>query len=232
VTDKTFDQLTKLVSKTTTRRGVLKGAAAAAMGGIAMRLRGNSADARARVAMACARLGQPCNVTKHTPGGLVCCPHLACDSDHVCCSPTNTSCMGDTDCCGSDVCRPNPSGLGNRCLPPGDVGAECIEDTDCMGGLACEVLSGQCGVICGLETCRPDQTCDPYTLTCLGCLDEGSECLTIDDCCGKLVCAPDVLLGTAQETYCVQCLVNGAACSDPRQCCGLICSQGQCTNIH
>jgi hypothetical protein len=180
VTDDRFDSLTKLVSKTTSRRGLLKGTAAAALGGIAMRLRGNGADARARINMACARLGQPCSTIKGTPGSKICCPHLACDSDHTCCTPSNGSCMGDSDCCGSDICRPNPTGLGNRCLPPGAVGAECIEDADCMGGLACEVTTSQCGEICGQDVCRADQTCDPYTLICVGAA--GAPCESDAEC--------------------------------------------------
>jgi hypothetical protein len=80
VTDKSFDQLTKLVSRSTSRRGLLKGAAAAALSGVAMRLRGgNDAEARARVRMACARLGQPCDTVAGTPGNMICCPGLACD---------------------------------------------------------------------------------------------------------------------------------------------------------
>jgi len=217
MTDKSFDQLTKLVSKTTSRRGLLKGAAAAAMGGIAMRFRGNSADARARVAMACARLGQPCNVTAHTPGGLICCPHLVCDAtEHLCCTPSNGSCMGDTDCRGDDVCRPNPTGLGNRCLPPGDVGAEGIEDADCMGGLACEVSTNQCGEICGLVTCPADQTCDPYTLICVG--DPGAPCQDGSECISGL-CDPYTLT-------CVDCFGAGESCTSSLDCCS-----GNCDGV-
>ena len=247
--DERFDNLTKLVSRSTSRRGLLKGAAAAALGGVAMRLRGSGdAAARARIKMACARLGQPCNTIPGTPGNKICCPHLACDSDLTCCKPTNATCVDDGDCCADDVCRPNPSGVGNRCLPPGLVGAECVEDTDCMGGLACEVTTGQCGEICGNTTCRPDQNCDAYTLTCIGdpgapCLD-GSECasglcdtdamtciciteysLCSSDlqCCSGLVCAPDWVAGIPSNTYCIECFANAAACFDNRQCCSGVC---------
>src|SRR4051794_19103278 len=107
MTDDRFDRLTKLVSRSTSRRGLLKGAAAVALSGVVARVRGgvgNDAEARARIKMACARLGQPCSTVKGTPGSLICCPHLVCDSDHTCCTPENGSCLMDSDCCGEDVC--------------------------------------------------------------------------------------------------------------------------------
>jgi hypothetical protein len=160
----------------------------------------------------------------------------------------------DADCCADNVCRPNPDGLGSRCLPPGLVGAECIDDSDCAGGLACEVESGQCGEICGLVTCLADQTCDPYTLLCVGnpgapcqdksecasgncdpytltCLDCTAEytlCLSDAECCGELVCAPNLPSGVATNTYCVECLADGLGCIDNRQCCTGECILGTC----
>jgi hypothetical protein len=254
--DDRFDDLTKLVSKSTSRRGLLKGAAAAALGGVAMRLRGSGdAAARARVKMACARLGQPCGTGPGTPGDHICCPDLTCGADAVCCKDTNAPCVTDADCCAdADVCRPNPNGLGNRCLEPGLVGAKCIEDTDCAGGLACELESGLCGEVCGDVTCLADQTCDPYTLTCVGnsgapclddsecasgncdpytltCLDCTAEytlCLSDAECCGDLVCAPNLPSGSISNTYCVECLADGLGCIDARQCCTGVCILGSC----
>jgi hypothetical protein len=162
MTDDRFDRLTKLVSTSTTRRGLLKGAAAVALSGVVARVRGagrQDADARARINMACARLGQPCSTVAHTPGSLVCCPHLACDAtEHVCCTPSNGSCLADSDCCGEDVCRPNPTGVGNRCLPPGLVGAECVEDLDCAGTLVCDLSVNLCLVATG-GPCVADSDC-------------------------------------------------------------------------
>jgi hypothetical protein len=218
MTDERFDQITRTLGKATSRRTIFKGLVAAAVGGVLAKAGGGDAEARARIKMACARLGQPCNVTKHTPGRLVCCPHLVCDAtEHQCCTPSNGSCMGDTDCCGDDVCRPNPTGLGNRCLPPGDVGAECIEDTDCMGGLACETSTNQCGEICGLVTCLPTETCDPYTLICVG--GTGDPCQDDSECFSNL-CDPYTFT-------CVDCLPAGAACNVSSDCCSLNCD-GYC----
>src|SRR6476659_141847 len=100
--DDRFDDLTKLVSKSTSRRGLLKGAAAVALGGLAARVRGDSAEARARVRMACARLGQPCATGVGTPGDHICCPNLICGDGAVCCKDTNESCIDDGDCCTGD----------------------------------------------------------------------------------------------------------------------------------
>jgi hypothetical protein len=209
VTDKSFDQLTKLVSSSTSRRGLLKGAAAAALSGVAMRLRGGSdAAARARVRMACARLGQPCDTVVGTPGNMICCPGLACDMNGEtlsCCKPENESCVENTDCCAGNVCRPNPTGLGNRCLPPGDVGAECIEDADCASGL-CDGYSGTCldngcgmgcfggpyigpPTFCGADS-RSNAPCACYpttedTCSCSasnGCPDVSGGCSSSADC--------------------------------------------------
>jgi hypothetical protein len=218
MTDDRFDDLTKLVSKSTSRRGLLKGAAAVALGGLAARVRGNGGDAaaRARVSMACARLGQPCATGTGTPGNMICCPHLICGDGDVCCKDTNETCVDDSDCCADNVCRPNPTGLGNRCLPPGDVGAECLEDEDCLGGLACETTTGTCGVICGTEVCTADQVCDPYTLTCVG--GTGAPCVDGSDCLSG-ICDP-------YTSTCLDCLPDGAICAGGGTCCSGNCFKG------
>src|SRR4029079_18863240 len=77
-----FDQLTKTLSKTASRRTVFKGMVAAAVGGACTRLRGgDSAAARARVRMACARLGQPCATGTGTRGNMLCCPDVTCGAE-------------------------------------------------------------------------------------------------------------------------------------------------------
>jgi hypothetical protein len=140
--------------------------------------------------MACARLRQPCATGPGTPGNQVCCPHLACDTDLTCCKPENESCLADVDCCAGNVCRPNPSGLGNRCLPPGAVGAECVEDLDCAGGLACDPYTATCLSVLGNPCVSDDECgsgfCDPYTFTCsapcAGVTCTPAECQTGGSC--------------------------------------------------
>jgi hypothetical protein len=77
----------------------------------------------------------------------------------ACCKPENDNCLDDGECCAGNVCRPNPSGAGFHCLPPGEVGAECIEDADCASGL-CDGYTGTCsGNGCGANCVG-----DPYSL--------------------------------------------------------------------
>jgi hypothetical protein len=232
MTEDRFDQLTKLVSSSTTRRGLLKGAAAVALGGLVARVRGDVSqlvDARARVSMACARLGQPCATGPGTPGNLLCCPDLACGVDAVCCKDTNQTCVSDGDCCGSDnVCRPNPTGLGNRCLPPGAVGAACVELTDCAAELTCDPSTGQCRVAAGLP-CSTNSDCvsgicDDYTGTCAGgCFADGAACVDPADCCTGY-CDSYTRACTAF------CTGDSGPCSANTECCSGMCDDltGQC----
>jgi hypothetical protein len=222
MTDERFDDLTKRVSTSTTRRGLLKGAAALALSGLATRLRGGEAAARARVRMACARLGQPCSTVKGTTGSLICCPHLACDSDHICCMPHNSSCLADDECCGDDICRPNPTGLGNRCLPPGVLGAACIEATDCAAGLTCEPTTSTClgtlGYPCAVAAdCAANLRCDPYTQTCVACVPADAACALNSECCSNIC---NDVTGLCEAT----CLAVGATCGEDNDCCWGACN--------
>jgi hypothetical protein len=219
MTDERFDQITRTLGKATSRRTIFKGLVAAAVGGVLAKAGGGDAEARARIKMACARLGQPCSTVAHTGGSLVCCPHLACDTDHTCCTPTNVSCLDDGDCCTGDVCRPNPTGLGARCLPPGDVGAECLEDEDCMAGLTCDPYSGICsggnGSECTIDDdCATGFFCDPYTLTCVpgGTEPNGTPCASSAACASGSCCPP--------EGVCKPPANASAACVVDDDCCG------------
>jgi hypothetical protein len=255
MTNERFDQLTKSLSKTASRRTVFKGVMAAAVGGMLARFRGgDSAAARARVRMACARLGQPCATGTGTPGNMICCPDLTCGVDAVCCKDTNQTCLSNDDCCGDNTCRPNPSGLGNRCLPPGDVGAECIEDLDCLGTLGCDAYTGTCENICDGVTCTEGQTCcgDAYTLSsiccggpnetcdgqlgaCVSCAEYGDPCSSDSECCdnlrdGNAVCGllpNDTSVGsglTLLEISGYCCVPEGGSCAAGPCCNGLFCS--------
>jgi hypothetical protein len=194
MTDERFDAFAKRLSAATSRRGLLKGALAVALGGVAMRLKGNDADAQTR--QACSRLQQACGA-----GQPACCAHLTCQ-DGACCRPTNETCYADSDCCPDNVCRPNPHGLGNRCLPPGGVDAACVDAGDCAAEFVCDAYTG---------TCQPP------------CLSLGSDCESDADCCSGLICAVDLQRGGALETYCVECLAEGSACLNDQQCCGGVC---------
>jgi Cys-rich repeat protein len=229
MTDERFDNLTRSLGKATSRRTIFKGLVAAAVGGVLAKASGGGdAEARARIRMACARLGQPCGSGPGTPGNMVCCPHLTCGDDAVCCKATNESCGDDNDCCGGDVCRPNPSGAGNHCLPPGDLGAECLEDSDCAAGLTCDVYTGTCGGNGGAECavdsdCATGFVCDPYTLTCVpgGSDPNGTPCVSDGTCASGSCCPPEGICKPAANV--------SAACATDDDCCGTdICSGSVC----
>jgi hypothetical protein len=206
MTNERFDQLTKTLSTTASRRSVFKGVVAAAVGGVFTRFRGDAAEARARVRMACARLGQPCAAGTGTPGAMLCCPQLTCGADAVCCKDTNATCVDDGDCCADNVCRPNPTGLGHRCLPAGDVGSECVEDSDCADGLGCHATALVCVSVCNDANCspvefccgvpfaigstlccgKPNTACDQSYPQCVGCAEYNEPCNSDSECCNNL----------------------------------------------
>jgi hypothetical protein len=229
MTDQQFDNLAKQLSSVASRRGVLKGALAVALGGIATRFRGDQADAARRPA--CGRLHQDCS-------SAACCPGFACEAD-ACCRPTNETCYEDTDCCSGNVCRPNPHGMGQRCLPPGDVGAACVSDTDCATGI-CDLYTGTCASLCVATCTVADDSCVPGgQFTCCG--TGGGECGCTTDiegnpfCAGVGVCAPCAsnedcaLMGAytfpfADQLVCVNTPDAGPCCSgDFATACALPC---------
>ena len=193
-----FDRLAKQLASATSRRMVLKGALAAAIGGLFAR--GASQDAEAtRARRACSRLGQVCGGT--TPSAnFTCCPGLACETG-ACCRPEEERCLTNDDCCGGLVCR--PSGLGQQCLPPGGFGAECVEGADCASGV-CDA-SGICTdsacidrcdylvepLICGVDSrTNASCTCYPTPENICGCAAANS-CLDAFDCCDSTAdCGP------------------------------------------
>jgi hypothetical protein len=107
---------------------MLKGALAAALGGVAAHFRGGVADA-ATTRQACARLTQSCATTP-------CCAGMVCD-EGVCYRALNASCYADSECGADTVCRPTPHGLGQRCLPAGVTGDACVDAADCAANYAC-----------------------------------------------------------------------------------------------
>jgi hypothetical protein len=261
MTNERFDQLTKTLSRTASRRTVFKGMVAAAIGGVMARVRGNGdAEARARVRMACARLGQPCDTVVGTPGNMICCPGLTC-GDFVCCKPEGDACAQDSDCCSGDVCRPSEGKVGMHCLPLGLLGELCVDDTDCAGGLGCDAYSGTCENICDGQTCAEGQTCcgDAYTLSsvccggeneacdqqlgaCVGCAEYGDACSSDSECCdnlrdGNAVCgllSTDNSVGTGLTLLEVSgycCVPEGGSCAVGPCCNGLFCNTDEVCEV-
>jgi hypothetical protein len=224
MTDERFDALTRTLGKATSRRTVFKGLVAAAAGAVLTRAGGNDAEARARIRTACARLGQACGAG--TVDNQACCPSLTCGDELTCCKDTNQTCIANDDCCGDNTCRPNPTGLGNRCLPPGDAGAECVEDLDCAAGLICDPYTGTCagelGAPCTSDADCVSGVCDVYTGICVaGNLPNGAVCADSAQCESGSCCPP--------EGVCKPPANQSAACVVDDDCCGTdICSGGVC----
>lgn len=209
VTDDRFDELTKTLGKTASRRTVVKGVLAAALGGLLARAGSDNAEAF-RGRRGCGRVGQDCGGTN--PG---CCVGLTCGDDDLCCVADNQPCIEDSDCCAGDVCRPYGA-FSYRCQAPGLVGEQCAEDLDCAGGIACTA-----GVCCNADgdTCVADAdccsgACDPYSGTCL--LSTGVPC-SDDAACASGVC--DSYTGACSEG----CLADGALCGNDFDCCSNAC---------
>jgi hypothetical protein len=132
MTDERFDDLTRRLESATSRRGVLKGAAAVALGGIAMRFRTNGADARARIKMACARPGQACSTATNAADGLRCCPHLVCDAPD---DETIGECVPeDALCAPGEIAEVCAELIMSSC---GEISDNCAQATNVDGGCAC-----------------------------------------------------------------------------------------------
>jgi hypothetical protein len=157
MTDERFDDLTRRLESATSRRGVLKGAAAVALGGLATRLRGSRAEARARIKLACAREGQACDPAQAALGRVVCCPGLVCDADSLVCAPPLPTCdpTGPREACADLIFA--------SCAP----GDACAQVTDVDGG----------GCTCIVRTCGP--TCQT------GADCESGLCVDVPGCCNE-----------------------------------------------
>ena len=190
MTEQQFDDLAKRLNSAASRRGVLKGALAVALGGVATRWRGDKADAARR--QACARLHQDCT-------SAACCAHLACE-DGACCRPENETCYEDSDCCSGAACGPNPHGMGKRCQGPTFAGTCTVDDDSCSlqsPMVACnEIASCFCvKEVSGASFCSsPEGICMPCASNAdcqaefayFGPFAEFAACVATEDtCCGE-----------------------------------------------
>jgi hypothetical protein len=123
-------------------------------------------------------------------------------------------CPVGTTCCGDDCC-----GQGDQCY-----------QNKCYPGL---------GQICGNVACRPDEFCDPFTVTCLpscggpgstlACLATEQCCRAIEKCCASnqvcgvtdceapVICAPNEV--NLRNECCLKSAVCGDECCSPRTYC-------------
>jgi hypothetical protein len=174
MTEDRFDALTKQITTAASRRGLLKGALALALGGVATRVSGTGrAEARARIKMACAREGQYCDPAQAALGRVVCCPGLVCNENTELCAPEGRTCAPGmpAESCG-------PGGVPSSCGPEGFCG----QVTDVDGGCAC--IERTCG--------EPPQSCTT------GADCQSGLCVDVPGCCGEpgfLFCATPCAAG-------------------------------------
>ena len=198
--ERRFDDLTKVLGRHASRRTVFKAVIAATLGSVLPRFaaRDEAADAAGNIRPACLRTGQSCSLhdnPAHTP----CCSGVCDPVTQQCRLTQNSSCLDDPDCVSGTVCRPNPAGLGARCLPPGGLGAKCAEHDDCASGF-----------------------CDPYTHTCTNhCTGNTGACSANAQCCSGIC---DAL----SHTCIAHLLPLGAACAANEDCATGICRGGTC----
>jgi hypothetical protein len=181
-----FDDFTRRFATGASRRRMLAGALAAAVGASFGSKRTLAQEGLREPGEACSRT-EECS---QTGGPLVCADNqIAEDGPLNCCRMENGACGQDSHCCGAarcieGVCRvegeSEPAPSGGLAL-----GAECTE-------------TGQCAAVSGATViCGDNFIADDGPLNC--CLEEGSACSLNQECCGTVNCV-DGRCGTGGGT--------------------------------
>src|SRR6478752_4531842 len=255
--DQRFDNLSRIIARSTTRRSTVKGIAAAIGGGVFASVFGVRAQ-RASAAGGDVAPGGACT-------GDTDCAEGTCSEAGVCfCNDPDrpsigcTCNTGDADPCGgSPICCPSsdlPGSTGicvpasEGCNPTGncmDVGEECGEGADCCAGFLCD--SGTC-----INNCQePGGLCEFDENCCIGtCMSGTCACLTADEpwrgcACnpqgdgqcgggGGLICCADGEGGICSSAS-TGCNPTGGCTQEPGQecsgdddCCTGTCMEGVC----
>ncbi len=185
-----FDELTRALAATASRRRVATGLAAGILGVVGLGRRG-------RVAAACTPLVRICAAAADCCSG-------SCANGRCACPPGNEPCGANT--C-APVCPPDQyRGSGCRCLcrnigqPPGSIGCPCAASSGCDGG---EI------VFCGGATF--DCLCDTTTNGGLVCSDFFAfpeiPCVSTADCPANHACVTS--FDCAQPFCALACGVAG-----------------------
>ena len=228
-----FDDVARLIGTGASRRRVIKGIFAGALG-----LGGVSALRPGASAGGCILTGQSC-----VDNGDACC-----DGSSVCAGVprmcySTTSCVGETggcntdtgpDCCSGMECVAT-DGFNGSCVACGQASDGCTTDDDCCGDLFC--AGGTCGDM--IPSCEDDGDCPGGYICCDS--GDGLYCIA-NECCGPddpIHCDNETEFCT-DEKICVllegrdecqedsDCFeINGESEIAPI-CCGGVCAQIEC----
>jgi hypothetical protein len=199
-----FDDLTKALAAGASRRGVLRGLAAAAAGAGLTLLGRRGAEA------ACRNFSRPCEE------GDRCCRGAVCRGGACTCPPDKLTCQSMSS--------------GTRCVDPCPIGQVLGADCRCLCVTTLHrPVKGKCPCSEDDAECRrADECCSGFCNTdqgvCSGsCTLLGGECLEGAECCSR-VCSEE--LG-----QCVRpCRRDGASCTEGAECCSGFCDGklGEC----
>lgn len=205
-----FDQLTRVVASSSSRRSLIRAAIGSAAGAVLAAIGVRPAEADVRSCVQCRR-----GVCTPVRNGTRC---------GQCGTCTNGFCAMDRSSCGTCqycetadmTCRPTPRDEGEPCGSCGTCeGGTCKRNADACDE-DCERCKGnpRSGFSCA-SRCSGDKKCCP-----------GGRCIAPDDCCeGQHRCADDTC---CFEDCC------GSTCCDPgtQQCCGGLCCSKEATCIN
>lgn len=247
-----FDDLTRALSQSAPRRGVLRGLAGGALAGLVAVARAG----RGKAQTAGVPLGGTCTATaqcaQDTMGTTICGDNgLAGDGELTCCQ-TSGCCGSDADCCDDLLCAPT-----------GDVCYVCLRPpfaTQFVGDM-CDATPECVASVLGTVICADNGVAEDGPLNC--CFERGGICYDGPDslCCGSLSCIDGVCGGGeffrtrypgaactssvqcsqgGGDTVCADngiagdgplncCRYAGGGCTDGAGCCGgLLCVGGAC----
>jgi hypothetical protein len=174
-----FDQLTRAVNGTDSRRGTLKliagaalAAAVATISPVAARKHGKGKHKGHKKNKKCRQLNLSCSGKKQ------CCPGLTC-TNGTCQQPQQqAACTANSDCGAGQIC------VGGSCVQQPPPQPECTVDSDCAAGKIC--VNGSCVVPppeCTINNdCGIDEICESGHCVLIEC--PGGD----DDCDGNELC--------------------------------------------
>ena len=229
---KNFDELTKALAATQSRRHALKVIATASLGGLfglagirsvfgsnkncakwCAQVFGPNTSAAGQCTSQAAHGTGLCSTCGNVAPSSICCVRNTsgyCNGTSVaaCCASGQHCCSGTcSECCAnSDCTNGNTCGSNNTCVC--GSGAGCAGSNTCLNGSCCP-NANVCGSSCG---CPSGQIC--LNDQCAPCITAGNSCIASIECCSNNCC-----LGVCCASGKV-CLSNGTCASNCDACVG------------